>query len=121
MIPAMTLRALLVLPVLVALLGLGACGGSSGSDSTTTTTTAPGSGLSASLKQKCLDATQAISDAKAHAAAEQGCARLENLPNVTAALVKARATCLGAAAKLPSPTLQNTAVTTCNKITTTSP
>lgn len=120
MIPAMTLRALVVLPILVALLGLSACGGSSSSDPTTTTT-AQGSGLSASLKQKCLDATQAISDAKAHAAAEQGCAGLENLPNVTAALVKARATCLGAAAKLPSPTLQNTAVTTCNKITTASP
>lgn len=126
----MTLRAFLTIPVLVAVLALSACGSSndSGSAGSTTTgatttgsTTTATSGAAADLTKKCLDAASGISDAKAKAAAEEGCNALADNPQISEALVKARSKCLEAAAKLPIASLQKTATDACNKISTASP
>lgn len=116
----MRLRTLLFLPVVAAVLALSACGDSSTSTSTATSTSST-SGVAADIKQECLDATQRVSDARARAAAERGCDALASSPDVSAALVKARTTCLEAAAKLPAATLQTTAINACNKISTAAP
>jgi hypothetical protein len=127
MIRSMTARALPAVPILMAVLALSACGnsssdpGSSSSSSTATTSTATDPGVAAKIKRDCLDATKKISDATARSAADHSCDALANNPQLSAALVKARTTCLKAAAKLPVANIQKIAIDTCAKVSTASP